>query len=197
MNSSSIYDAALSQLHLNYQTLQETVINMTREQSKIFESVTRIQNDFECYKDSQNDRLDEILTNIDSDIKRVSQEAQKSSFQFENKLSEILRDSVSQKQVDTVKSDLLELKSELDESRNKKESPDMVELTTKIERSQSEFSSFKAETNQKMQQLVLDASKISTSVENSCISKGRLHLILLPDSHTKPCSKRDILIFPP
>ena len=188
MNSSSIYDAALSQLHLNYQTLQETVINMTREQSKIFESVTRIQNDFECYKDSQNDRLDEILTNIDSDIKRVSQEAQKSSFQFENKLSEILRDSVSQKQVDTVKSDFLELKSELDESRNKKESPDMEELTTKIERSQSEFSSFKAETNQKMQQLVLDASKISTSVENSCISKGRLHLILLPDSHTKPCS---------
>ena len=197
MNSSSIYDAALSQLHLNYQTLQETVINMTREQSKIFESVTRIQNDFECYKDSQNDRLDEILTNIDSDIKRVSQEAQKSSFQFENKLSEILRDSVSQKQVDTVKSDLLELKSELDESRNKKESPDMVELTTKIERSQSEFSSFKAETNQKMQQLVLDASKISTSVESSCISKGRLHLIFLPDSQTKPCSKRDILIFPP
>ena len=47
MNPSSIYDAALSQLHGNYQGLQDTLTILAREQSKIFEKVARIQNDFE------------------------------------------------------------------------------------------------------------------------------------------------------
>ena len=101
MNSSSIYDDALSQLHLNYQTLQETMLNLGREQSKILESVTRIQNDLENYKDSQNDRLDEILTNIDADIRKVSQDAEKCSAQRDYKVAEFIRESVTQKQMDT------------------------------------------------------------------------------------------------
>ena len=115
MNSSSIYDAALSQLHVNYQQLQESMVTLARDQNRILESVARIENDLESYKDSQNDRLDEILTNIDSDIRKVSQDALKASSVCENKLSELMKASVPQKQVESLKSDIQELRNELEE----------------------------------------------------------------------------------
>lgn len=170
MNPSSIYDAALSQLHGNYQGLQDTLTSLAREQSKIFEKVARIQNDFESYKDSQNDRLDEILTNIDSDLKRVSQEARKSSMSYETRLSDLIKEPL--KQVDLLKSEMRELKVEIEESRNKSDDNDLViELNTKLEVTQNELTAFKAETKQKMENIAVDGDKIITNVESSCISK--------------------------
>ena len=170
MNSSSIYDAALSQLHGNYQGLQDTLTSLAREQSKIFEKVARIQNDFESYKDSQNDRLDDILTNIDSDLKRVSQEARKSSLSYETRLSDLIREPL--KQVDLLKSELRELKVEIEESKNNSDDNDLVvELNNKLEVTQNELTAFKAETKQKMENIAVDGDKISTNVESSCISK--------------------------
>ena len=52
----SIYDDALAQLHTNYQSLQENIINMAREQSKVVEMMSRIQQDLETYKETQNER---------------------------------------------------------------------------------------------------------------------------------------------
>ena len=170
LNSSSIYDDALAQLHLNYQTLQETMLNLGREQSKILESVNRIQNDLECYKDSQNDRLDEILTNIDSDIRKVSQDAQKCSAQSDSKLAEFIRDSA----VDTLRTDLREIRNELAESRkhqNDNDSSAIAELSAKIEISQKDLTSFKTETAEKLQKAVIEGGKISSSIENSCMAK--------------------------
>ena len=53
---SSIYDDALAQLHSNYQSLQENIINVAREQSRVIEMVSRIQLDLETYKETQNER---------------------------------------------------------------------------------------------------------------------------------------------
>ena len=53
---SSIYDDALAQLHTNYQSLQENIINIAREQSKVVEMMSRIQLDLETYKETQNER---------------------------------------------------------------------------------------------------------------------------------------------
>ena len=55
---SSIYDDALAQLHTNYQSLQENIINIAREQSKVVEMMSRIQQDLETYKETQNERWD-------------------------------------------------------------------------------------------------------------------------------------------
>ena len=173
MNPTSIYDDALSQLHLNYQTLQETMMNLGREQSKIFESVTRIQNDLESYKDSQNDRLDEILTNIDSDIRKVSQDAQKFAVQSDHKLSEFIRESVTQKQMDSLRTDLRDVKKELDETKqnDNDNTAAIAELNAQIEISQKDLTSFKAETAEKLQKAVAEGGKISSGIENSCMTK--------------------------
>ena len=170
LNSSSIYDDALSQLHLNYQTLQETLLNLGREQSKILNSVHRLQNDLDSYKDSQNDRLDEILTNIDSDIRKVAQDAEKCSAQSDYKLAEFIRESA----VDTLRSDLREVRKELNETRkeqNDNETTAITELHAKIEISQKDLASFKAETGEKLQKAVIESGKISSTLENSCMAK--------------------------
>merc|ERR1711874_485898 len=123
--------------------LQETMLNLGREQSKILDSVNRIQNDLETYKDSENDRLDEILTNIDSDIRKVSQDAEKCSAQSEYKLAEFIRDSA----VDTLRTDVREIQKELNETRKEQnEITAIAELNAKIEISQKDLTSFKAET---------------------------------------------------
>ena len=174
MNSSSIYDDALTQLHLNYQTLQETMLNLGREQSKILENVTRIKNDLENYKDSQNDRLDEILTNIDADMRKVSQDAEKCSAQSDYKLAEFIKESVTQKQMDTLRTDLRDIKKEFNESRKEQSDNDTVainELNAKIEMSQKDLTSFKAETADKLQKAVIEGGKMSSSIENSCMAK--------------------------
>ena len=73
----SIYDEALSQLHMNYQSLQENIINMVREQTRMSETISRLQLDLESYKDTQNERLDDMLCNVDTDVKRVFHEIRK------------------------------------------------------------------------------------------------------------------------
>ena len=73
----SIYDEALSQLHINYQSLQENIINMVREQTRMSETISRLQLDLESYKDTQNERLDDMLCNVDTDVKRVFHEIRK------------------------------------------------------------------------------------------------------------------------
>lgn len=169
-SSNNIYDDALAQLHLNYQTLQETMMNLGREQSKILESVNRIQNDLESYKDSQNDRLDEILTNIDSDIRKVSQEARRYSANTENKLAEFIKETA----VDTLRSDFREIKREVAETIKEQNDNDVTalnELQAKIEHSEQELKSFKAETADKLQKAVIEGGKLSSSIENSCVTK--------------------------
>ena len=47
---SSIYDDALAQLHLNYQGLQDNIITMAREQTKMTEMISRLQGDLETFK---------------------------------------------------------------------------------------------------------------------------------------------------
>ena len=47
---SSIYDDALSHLHLNYQSLQENIITMAREQARMSEIISRLQLDLEVKK---------------------------------------------------------------------------------------------------------------------------------------------------
>ena len=47
---SSIYDDALAQLHLSYQGLQDNIITMAREQTRMTEMISRLQGDLETFK---------------------------------------------------------------------------------------------------------------------------------------------------
>ena len=47
---SSIYDDALAQLHVNYQGLQDNIITMAREQTRMTEMISRLQGDLETFK---------------------------------------------------------------------------------------------------------------------------------------------------
>ena len=50
---------------------------MVREQTRMSEMISRLQLDLETYKETQNDRLDVMLSNVDVDMKRVFHEVKR------------------------------------------------------------------------------------------------------------------------
>ena len=93
----------------------------------MMEVVYRLQTDLETFKEIQNDRLDELLTNIDMDVRKVSQESVKVQSAFDRKVLEMKND-----QLDEVK----RLKSEIDLLKERMDNPcsdvtcDNIEQTT-------------------------------------------------------------------
>jgi len=166
---SSIYDDALAQLHSNYQSLQENIINVAREQSRVIEMVSRIQLDLETYKETQNERFDDMLTNIDNDVRKVSQEMSQVETLVEKRLHEA-RVSGSNS-FNNLKSEveLMSIKCEQyfagkDDNLKENKSDELNEI-------KNELQILKSEVQNKFEKSNEDFSKSSDLVELSILSK--------------------------
>ena len=67
----SVFNDVFCQLHQSNLFLQELTQNLVKEQVRMAEMMTRVQVDLKVLKESQNDRLEDMMHNIDSDIKKV------------------------------------------------------------------------------------------------------------------------------
>ena len=183
---SSLYDEALSQLHLNHQSLQENMINIVQEQARMLEMMTRIQTDLEVFKETQNDRLDDLLTNIDNDVRKVSQETNKVETAFERRISDIRSDHEEEvkrlkTEIDTLKErfesqESINVHYDHDQSEHNKEASinsavDNSVVCVNVEEMRNDLTSFKHEMQTKLSKVVVDTSKICDHVETSAIAK--------------------------
>lgn len=164
---SSIYDDALAQLHVNYQSLQENIITMAREQTKMLEMIARLQGDLETFKESQHSQMDEMLTNIDTEMRKASLETSRIEMKMETKATEAR--AVSQEHMNKVKVEVDALRSKLD-MRND-DSGVKEDKSLDIDDVQEDFSKFRSEFNMNLKRLERDCGKLGEIVEASIINK--------------------------
>ena len=164
---SSIYDDALSQLHSNYQSLQENIVTMVREQNKMFEVISRVQQDLEMYKDSQNNRLDEILTNIDMDVKKVSNETKRVEVTLDRKVAD--SKTMTAESVNKMSSELEILKCKVDKKMKLNDS----DLSSSFyeESIKKDLLNLKNEMQGKFTRLTIETGKIVENMETSTLAK--------------------------
>ena len=166
---SSIYDDALAQLHVNYQGLQDNIITMAREQTKMIEMISRLQGDLETFKESQHSQMDEMLTNIDSEMRRVTLETRRLEMKIETKLPEDSDALVSKESMNKMRAELDALRNKLD-MRND-DSGVKEDKSIDMDDVQQDFATFKSEINSSFKRLERDCGKIGEVVEASIIDK--------------------------
>jgi len=165
---SSIYDDALAQLHLSYQGLQDNMITMAREQTRMTEMISRLQGDLETFKESQHSQMDEMLTNIDTEMRKVSLETRRLEMKMETRVTEDTAES--RESVNKVKAEVDALRNKLDtrsDDSGVKEDKSLEDIYDV----QQEFSTFKSEVNMSLKKLERDSNKIGEVVEASIIDK--------------------------
>lgn len=172
----SIYDEALSQLHMNYQSLQENIINMVREQTRMSETISRLQLDLESYKDTQNERLDDMLCNVDTDVKRVFHEIRKVENVMDTRVTQWKNNCDSY--VGRLMSDIEFLKPKvkhLSESSDGDEEKDPINgnVSSQIDNIRAEWKAFRDELEGRFcsEKSAIDPLKLAEHVENSTITK--------------------------
>ena len=172
----SIYDEALSQLHMNYQSLQENIINMVREQTRMSETISRLQLDLESYKDTQNERLDDMLCNVDTDVKRVFHEIRKVENVMDTRVTQWKNNCDSY--VGRLMSDIEFLKPKvkhLSESSDGDEEKDPINgnVSSQIDNIRVEWKAFRDELEGRFcsEKSAIDPLKLAEHVENSTITK--------------------------
>ena len=166
---SSIYDDALAQLHTNYQGLQDNIITMAREQTKMVEMISRLQGDLETFKESQHSQMDEMLTNIDSEMRRVTVETRRLEMKMETRMTEDSDRAVSRESMNKIRAEVDALRNKLD-MRND-DSGVKEDKSLDIDDVQQDFSTFKNEVNLSFKRLERDCGKIGEVVEASIIDK--------------------------
>ena len=166
---SSIYDDALAQLHVNYQGLQDNIITMAREQTKMIEMISRLQGDLETFKESQHSQMDEMLTNIDSEMRRVTLETRRLEMKIETKVPEDSDAALSKESINKMRAEIDALRNKLD-TRND-DSGVKEDKSIDIDDVQQDFATFKSEINLSVQRLERDCGKIGEMVEASIIDK--------------------------
>ena len=128
----TVYNDALRQLHQSNLFLQELTQNMVKEQARMVEMMTRIQVDLEAHKESQNDRLDEMMRNIDSDVKKVYNDLGKDCERLHTKISETKVESVEVKDYNKMQADFEEMKKVVkSKAINSKSENDPILLASK------------------------------------------------------------------
>ena len=172
----SIYDEALSQLHMNYQSLQENIINMVREQTRMSETISRLQLDLESYKDTQNERLDDMLCNVDTDVKRVFHEIRKVENVMDTRVTQWKNNCDSY--VGRLMSDIEFLKPKvkhLSESSDGDDEKDPINgnVSSQIDNIRAEWKAFRDELEGRFcsEKSAIDPLKLAEHVENSTITK--------------------------
>merc|ERR1712202_85936 len=159
----SVYNDALHQLHQSNLMLQEGTHNLVKEQARMNEMLTRIQVDLEVHKESQNDRMDEMMQNIDSDVKKVYNDLGKDYEKVHLKILEFKDEFVESKDHKELKEDLEGLKKLLTMKEknivNRTEKESILQL--KIDDVSKDVKSFKKEI----------ALKVKETIQESCMQK--------------------------
>eukprot|EP00092_Neocalanus_flemingeri_P010247 GFUD01011040.1.p1 GENE.GFUD01011040.1~~GFUD01011040.1.p1 ORF type:complete len:438 (+),score=102.33 GFUD01011040.1:88-1401(+) len=159
----SVYNDALHQLHQSNQVLQEVTQNMRKEQSRMGEMFARIQVDLEAYKESQNDRIDEMMQNMDSDVKKVYNYLGKDYEKLNNQILEIRDEYVEAKDYKELNDNFQELKRLVtinDTAINRTENDLFVDVI-------KDLTSFKTEIEQKVENNLVDLD----AIQEYCVHK--------------------------
>merc|ERR1719435_218728 len=85
----SVYNTVLQQLHLTNQTLQETTTQLAKEQTRQREMLSKLMLDMEQSKETLNNRLDDMMQNIDLDIKKLYQDMTSENEAVNDKITNI------------------------------------------------------------------------------------------------------------
>jgi len=135
------------------------------------EMMTRIQLDLEAHKESQNDRLDEMMRNIDSDVKKVYNVLGKECERLHTKVSETKVECVEVKDYNEMKADFDEMKQVLKfKTLNNKSESDSI-LHAKVENVMKDLTSIKKVVDKTGVENLGDSQKLKDSIEASCLQK--------------------------
>ena len=149
---------------------------MVREQTRMSEMISRIQLDLETYKETQNDRLDDMLSNIDVDMKRVFHEVKRVENVIDSRVSQWKASCDGNFGRLTSDVELFKPKgnhiSETSEGANNKDSSNK-NVAFEIDILRNEWKTFRDEFEEEFckEKWAIDPVKLAEHVENSTISK--------------------------
>ena len=166
----TVYNDALHQLHKSNMFLQEMTQNLMKEQAMMFEKMTRIQVDLEVHKESQNDRLDEMMRNVDSEVKKVYKDLGQDCEKLNAKLLETKDECIEAKEYNDLKTDFEELKLIVKSKATNHNKEDSI-LNAKVGNMEKDCKAFKKEIDKKLVDNLIGSEKIKASIEESCIQK--------------------------
>jgi len=135
------------------------------------EIMTRVQVDLEAHKESQNDRLDEMMRNIDSDVRKVYNDLGRDCERLHTKISETKVECVEAKGYNEMKADFAEMKQMIkSKAINNKSENDSI-LHAKVENMMKDLASVKIVVDKTVVGNLVDSQKLKDSIEASCIQK--------------------------
>jgi len=172
----SVYNDALRQLHQSNLILQETTQNLLKEQTRLADTLRRVQLDLENYKESNNQRLDEMMTHVDCDIKKLDRDQVKFEEKINLKHEEVSRkcEEVTSKceqlkEFTQLKGDHESLKQKVDTLGRLKIESNNKSCEEKVESVTRELKSLKVELQNKVS--TIESKRLINTIEDSCIKK--------------------------
>ena len=140
------------------------------------ETISRLQLDLESYKDTQNERLDDMLCNVDTDVKRVFHEIRKVENVMDTRVTQWKNNCDNY--VGRLMSDIEFLKPKvkhLSESSDGDEEKDPINgnVSSQIDNIRVEWKAFRDELEGRFcsEKSAIDPLKLAEHVENSTITK--------------------------
>jgi len=165
-----MYNEVLQQLLKSNMILQEVTQNLAKEQVSMREMVTRIQTDLEHYKESQNNRFDDMMRNTDCDLKKVYNDLGNEFDKLQVKVTKTKVECVDVKEYYELKSDFEELKLMVKSKFNHNAEVESV-LHGKVDNIIEDVASLRNGVEKSLAENSSNSREMKASIEKSCTRK--------------------------
>jgi len=162
-----VYNEVLHQLHQNNMALQDVVQNLVKEQNATRNMMTKVQLDVHTYKESLDDRIEDMIHNIETDIKNVYNDIRRDYEALHASLVGYSKDCMENKNYNYLK-DGFEKLDRLAKSKEIKEADDNF---VKVVDFHENLKVFKKDVELRLERSTTDNLTIKESVEKSYIKK--------------------------
>jgi len=165
-----VYNEVLHQLHQNNLALQDVVQNLVKEQNAMRNMMTKVQLDVSTYKESLDDRIDDMIHNIETDIKNVYNDTRRDYEVLHTSVISYKKNCMESKNYNYLK-DGLEKLNRIVESKESSETPEHFVKDIKGVDIHENMKGLKKDVELRLERNTVEISKIKESVEKNCIKK--------------------------